>query len=106
MREDSKILQDRDGGDPRELLRDMRAPVQWNLFASGGEISVDGTFGTATRTPLDARSWVEVVPAWLAGADSVFERLATAVPWKEHYRRLFERTFLEPRLTAEYGDVR
>jgi alkylated DNA repair dioxygenase AlkB len=84
----------------------MRAPAQGSLFASGGEISVDGTFGTATRTPLDARSWVEVVPAWLVGADSVFERLATAVPWKEHYRRLFERTFLEPRLTAEYGDVR
>jgi alkylated DNA repair dioxygenase AlkB len=84
----------------------MRAPAQGNLFASGGEISVDATFGTATRTALDACSWVEVVPAWLSGADSLFERLATAVPWREHYRRLFERTFLEPRLTAEYRDVR
>jgi hypothetical protein len=84
----------------------MRAPAQGNLFASRGEISVDGTFGTATRTTLDARSWVEVVPAWLSGADSLFERLATVVPWKEHYRCLFDRTFLEPRLTAEYRDVR
>src|SRR5262249_23955199 len=69
-------------------------------------ISVDPTFGTAKRTVLDAGSWVEVVPAWLSGADSLFERLAPAVPWKEHYRRLFDRTFLEPRLTAEYRDVR
>ena len=84
----------------------MRAPAQRSLFAGGTEISVDATFATATRTPLDPHSWVEVVPAWLSGADSLFERLATAVPWKEHYRRLFDRTFLEPRLTAEYLDIR
>jgi len=84
----------------------MRAPAQGSLFASRAEISIDETFGAATRTALDARSWVEVVPGWLSGANSLFERLATAVPWKEHYRRLFERTFLEPRLTAEYRDVR
>jgi alkylated DNA repair dioxygenase AlkB len=84
----------------------MRAPAQGNLFTSGGEISADETFGMATRTALDARSWVEVVPAWVSVADLLFERLATDVPWKEHYRRLFDRTFLEPRLTAEYQDVR
>ena len=83
----------------------MRA-VQANLFSSGGAIEVDATFATARRSPLDTHSWVEVVPAWLSGADSLFDRLSTAVPWKEHYRRLFDRTFLEPRLTAEYRDVR
>jgi alkylated DNA repair dioxygenase AlkB len=36
---------------------------------------------------------------------ALFERLARAVPWQEHYRRIFDQTFLEPRLTAEYGDV-
>jgi alkylated DNA repair dioxygenase AlkB len=84
----------------------MRAPAQGSLFASGTDISADATFATAMRTPLDTHSWVEVVPAWLSGADSLFERLATAVPWKEHYRRLFDRTFLEPRLTAEYRAIR
>jgi alkylated DNA repair dioxygenase AlkB len=67
---------------------------------------VDATFGTARRTMLDAHSWVEVVPAWLAGSDWLFDRLATAVPWQEHYRRVFDQTFLEPRLTAEYRDLR
>jgi alkylated DNA repair dioxygenase AlkB len=79
---------------------------QGNLFASAGEIAIDATFSTATRTPLDAHSWIELVPDWLTGADALFERLATRVPWKEHYRRLFDRTFLEPRLTAEYRDMR
>jgi alkylated DNA repair dioxygenase AlkB len=84
----------------------MRAPVQSGLFTSGGAIAADATFVTAARTTLDARSWVEVVPVWLGGADALFERLASEVPWQEHYRRLFDRTFLEPRLTAEYRDVR
>ena len=81
----------------------MRSPAQANLFTSGGEIAVDAALRTATRTALDAHSWVEVVPFWLTGADALFERLSADVPWKEHYRRLFEQVFLEPRLTAEYG---
>src|SRR5262249_59760399 len=32
----------------------------------------------------------------------LFQRLAEAVPWQEHYRWLFRQRFLEPRLTAEY----
>src|SRR5262249_40852233 len=35
-----------------------------------------------------------------------FGRLATAVPWRQHDRRLFEQTFREPRLTAEYRTLR
>jgi len=81
----------------------VRTPAQANLFTSSGAISVDAAFRTAARTALDPRSWVEVVPFWLSGADALFERLSTDVPWKEHYRRLFDKTFLEPRLTAEYG---
>jgi alkylated DNA repair dioxygenase AlkB len=84
----------------------MRAPRQASLFTSAGDIAADATFATARRTPLDGGSWVEVVPAWLSGADALFERLAEAVPFQEHYRRLFDRTFLEPRLTAEYGELR
>jgi len=81
----------------------LGTPAQANLFTSRGAISVDAGFHTATRTALDPRSWVEIVPFWLSGADALFMRLRTEVPWKEHYRRLFDKTFLEPRLTAEYG---
>jgi alkylated DNA repair dioxygenase AlkB len=81
----------------------VSTPAQANLFTSRGEIAVDPGFETATRTALDATSWVEIVPFWLTGAEALFERLTAEVPWKEHYRRLFDKTFLEPRLTAEYG---
>lgn len=80
--------------------------MQADLFASGGDLAIDTTFATATRTMLDADSWIEVVPGWLSSADKLFDLLRTGVPWKQHYRRLFDQNFLEPRLTAEYRDVR
>jgi alkylated DNA repair dioxygenase AlkB len=83
----------------------LRAPGQADLFQAGSEMRLDATFATATRRALDGQSWVEVVPAWLARPDLLFDRLAEAVPWKEHHRRLFDQVFLEPRLTAEYRRV-
>ena len=58
--------------------------VLWqpNLFSSRGEVTVDAAFRTGRRTPLDARSWVEVFPGWLTGANELFQRLADAVPGK------------------------
>ena len=79
---------------------------QEDLFASATGLSIDRTFATAQRTELDARSWVEVVPDWMSGADELFDALSTTVPWGQHYRKLFEQTFLEPRLTAEYRTLR
>jgi len=78
--------------------------VLWqpDLFSSRGEVTVDAAFRTGRRTPLEARSCVEVFPGWLTGANELFQRLADAVPWQAHYRWLFRQRFLEPRLTAEY----
>ena len=77
-----------------------------DLFADRGDLAIDETFATAKRTMLDAQSWIEVVPGWLSGADQLFDLLQTGVPWQQHYRKLFDQTFLEPRLTAEYRDIR
>lgn len=79
---------------------------QEDLFASAGALAIDTTFATAQRTELDAGSWVEVVPGWMSGPRELFDALSSAVPWDQHYRKLFEQTFLEPRLTAEYRSLR
>jgi len=42
------------------------------------------------------------VPGWLSGAQWLLESLGATVPWRQHDRRLFDKTFPEPRLTAEY----
>jgi alkylated DNA repair dioxygenase AlkB len=78
---------------------------QEDLFSSAGALAIDVSFATARRTALDATSWVDLVPGWMTGAERLFDRLATAVPWSQHYRTLFEQRFLEPRLTAEYRSL-
>jgi alkylated DNA repair dioxygenase AlkB len=74
-----------------------------DLFANDTfDLAVDRSFATANRTQLDAHSWIEVVPVWMSGSRLLLDRLTTAVPWKQHDRKIFEQTFREPRLTAEY----
>jgi alkylated DNA repair dioxygenase AlkB len=80
--------------------------LQKDLFARGGDFAIDTSFTTAKRTALDAHSWVEIVPGWVSGTESVLDQLLAEVPWKQHHRRLFDRMMLEPRLTAEYRDLR
>ena len=81
--------------------------AQEDLFASEGpSLTIDTSFATAKRTALDAGSWVEVVPGWISGSLTLFERMRTAVPWQQHDRKLFDQTFREPRLTAEYRNLR
>ena len=77
------------------------------MFASeASELAVDSSFATARRVSLGTHSWVDVVPGWMSGSRVLLERLTTAVPWRQHDRRLFEQTFQEPRLTAEYRNLR
>lgn len=82
----------------------MSVQAQAGLFESAGEFAVDKSFSRAVRTPLDATSWVELVPAWLSGSQELFERLARGVPWRQHRRYVFGQWFVEPRMTAEYRE--
>jgi alkylated DNA repair dioxygenase AlkB len=84
----------------------VRLDAQPSLFPSAGEFAIDAMFSRAARTALDGSSWVEVVPGWLSGSDKLFDQLAREVPWRQHHRHLFGQRFLEPRLTAEYRDLR
>jgi len=84
----------------------VKLQLQAELFANAGEVANETSFSRSVRTALDETSWVELVPGWLPGSEPLFHQLARGVPWREHYRHLFGRRFLEPRLTAEYRDLR
>jgi alkylated DNA repair dioxygenase AlkB len=80
--------------------------AQEDLFANDtSDFAIDASFATARRVSFDAHSWVEIVPGWMSGSRFLLERLATTVPWQQHDRRLFEQTFQEPRLTAEFRNL-
>ncbi|MEJ2869167.1 alpha-ketoglutarate-dependent dioxygenase AlkB [Actinomycetospora sp. OC33-EN08] len=57
----------------------------------------------AHRTRLDERSWVDVVPGWLPGAEEWFSRLVREVPWNQRRRKMFDQEIVEPRLTCGWA---
>lgn len=56
------------------------------------------------RTELDRSAWIDVLPAWLSGADALFRTLATEVPWHAERRRMYDRTVDVPRLLSFYDE--
>jgi alkylated DNA repair dioxygenase AlkB len=56
------------------------------------------------RTALAHGAWVDVRPGWIVGADALFERLASAVPWRAERRRMYDRVVDVPRLLCFYGE--
>lgn len=75
-------------------------PLQCDLLAFG-EPEVDPG-APRRRIPLDDTAWVEVTTGWLRGADDLFARLASAVPWKQGRRRMYDRIVDDPRLSRWY----
>jgi alkylated DNA repair dioxygenase AlkB len=60
---------------------------------------VDRSFAGLVRHELDAESWVDVVPRWLAGADEVFAELVARLAWRQRVVPMYGRVLDEPRLT-------
>ncbi|GAA1226202.1 alpha-ketoglutarate-dependent dioxygenase AlkB [Prauserella halophila] len=105
----------------------MDLALQGSLFdtTSGDGSSGTGTSGTDTsgtessdtagapslrpltdvhRTELGHGAWIDVLPAWLSGADTLFRALATGVPWHAERRRMYDRTVDVPRLLSFYDE--
>jgi alkylated DNA repair dioxygenase AlkB len=80
--------------------------LQGSLFAAGGDVAprppdADSGF---ERTVLASGAWVEVRRGWLAGADTLFERLLSAVPWRSERRPMYDRVVDVPRLQCFYDE--
>jgi alkylated DNA repair dioxygenase AlkB len=64
-----------------------------------------GTLGSTVRRSALARgAWVDVRPAWITGADALFERLAGTVPWRAERRHMYDRVVDVPRLLCFYDE--
>ncbi|MGP4026125.1 alpha-ketoglutarate-dependent dioxygenase AlkB [Actinomadura sp. 3N407] len=58
----------------------------------------------ARRTRLAHGAWVDVLPGWIPGADALFERLHTSVPWRAERRHMYDKVVDVPRLLAFYDE--
>jgi alkylated DNA repair dioxygenase AlkB len=67
--------------------------------AAGGP-RVDTSYSRLRRIDLDAQSWIDFCPGWLAGSDLIFEELLASARWQQRVSTVYDRTGPEPRLTA------
>lgn len=60
------------------------------------------SFAALRRDPLDARSWIDVVPGWVPDHGALFDRLREIAPWQQRTRTMWDKDVLEPRLVAAW----
>lgn len=80
----------------------MGTHLQGSLFDQSDDLRLVPLDGLRRRE-LGAGAWVDLLPAWLGGADALFVRLAEEVPWKAERRQMYEQVVDVPRLLAHYG---
>lgn len=83
----------------------MSVAFQGSLFDQSADMPAIGDVADAvSRTHLDSGAWVDVVPSWLRGADSVFATLVESVPWQAERRKMYDQVVDVPRLVRFYGE--
>jgi alkylated DNA repair dioxygenase AlkB len=78
--------------------------MQASLF-SGSESVGLGSLESVRRTPLSRGAWIDVLPGWVTGADTLFDRLVDDVPWHAERRQMYDREVAVPRLLSFYGET-
>jgi alkylated DNA repair dioxygenase AlkB len=76
---------------------------QPSLFAAAEDMELDDSFARLERIDLDPDSWVDYAPAWVRGADRLFEEVLTGRNWGQRSRHMYDRRVKEPRLTAPWN---
>lgn len=66
---------------------------------------IDHSFNGAQQIQLDATSWIEHVPNWISGSETLFKDLLRSAPWQQRSRWMYTQDVIEPRLTAQYPRV-
>ncbi|MER6238209.1 alpha-ketoglutarate-dependent dioxygenase AlkB [Streptomyces clavifer] len=79
----------------------MSVHLQGSLFDQADSPRLSRLTGLR-RTVLGDGAWIDLLPAWLSGADELFAALAAEVPWRAERRQMYDRTVDVPRLLAFY----
>lgn len=65
--------------------------------------AIDTGFASLTRHELDASTWIDHAPGWLAGADTLFDELVGRLAWSQREVTMYGRLLPEPRLSSWWG---
>jgi alkylated DNA repair dioxygenase AlkB len=81
----------------------MIGGVQASLLDDLDEVGLRPLTATRRRE-LSHGAWVDVLPGWLTGAATLFERLVEGVAWQAERRQMYDRVVDVPRLLSFYGE--
>jgi alkylated DNA repair dioxygenase AlkB len=81
----------------------VTAALQGSLFDTVEAVGLR-SLGAVRRTPLSRGAWVDVLPGWLTGADTLFDRLVGGVSWQAERRQMYDRVVDVPRLLCFLGE--
>ena len=59
--------------------------------------------GRIERRRLAHGAWVDHRPGWVSGADELFERLVSTIPWHAEEREMYDNVVAVPRLLCQYA---
>ncbi|MFF4586472.1 alpha-ketoglutarate-dependent dioxygenase AlkB [Streptomyces sp. NPDC001388] len=76
--------------------------LQGSLFDQTEEPRL-GPLTGLRRTALGSGAWIDALPGWLTGSDTLFEHLVTEVPWRAERRKMYDNVVAVPRLLAFYA---
>jgi alkylated DNA repair dioxygenase AlkB len=75
------------------------SPQQRSLFDSG-EPRFDPQLARLSRIPLGKGAWIDHLPGWLEGHETLLDQLWATTQWQSHRRHMYERMVDVPRLVA------
>jgi alkylated DNA repair dioxygenase AlkB len=75
-------------------------PSMWDLDE---EAALTSLAGRVQRHLLSRGAWVDHLPGWITGSESVLEVLLGDIGWRADRRQMYERELAVPRLLRWYG---
>ena len=74
--------------------------MQTSIFGNQ-PVGYDPSLAGVRRTELGAGAWIDYLPNWLGGHETVYADLVEQVAWTQQRRRMYERVVDVPRLTGD-----
>jgi alkylated DNA repair dioxygenase AlkB len=83
----------------------MTVTLQASLIDDLVDVPALGALGsTMRRTTLSRGAWVDLRRGWVSAPSTLFDQLATDVPWQAERREMYGREVAVPRLLAFYSE--
>ncbi|HEV7979443.1 alpha-ketoglutarate-dependent dioxygenase AlkB [Amycolatopsis sp.] len=81
----------------------MSTALQGSLFDEPGAVGLR-PLAPVRRTELGSGAWIDVLPGWLTGAETLFDSLVDGVGWQAERRPMYDRVVDVPRLLRYYKE--